>query len=133
MAYFTSADEVYKYIGGAFRLADEHPEAGPKLRTANVTMRIDYTGPSATLTVRLRPSGIEVIEGETDIKPDIRITMSADNGNKFWRGEYNAAVGLAKGEAKVRGPVSKVLKLTPAAKPIFPLYKQLVAEKDRAD
>ncbi len=132
MPYFADADEVYRYIGGAFRLADEDPVAGPKLRAAGVTMRVDYTNPSASLTIRLAPSGIEVFEGPSDVKADVSIAMSADNANKFWRGEYNATVGMAKGEAKARGPVGKILKLLPAAKPVFPLYKQLVAEKDAA-
>lgn len=130
MAYFANADEVYRYVGGAFRLADAHPAAGPKLRAANVTLRLDYSNPPAALTIQLHKDGIVVIEGETDVKPDVTISMSADNANKFWRGEYNATVGLAKGEAKTRGPIAKVLKLIPAAKPVFPLYKELVAEKD---
>lgn len=132
MSYFADANEVYKYIGGAFRLADEDPMVGPKLRAAGVTLRLEYSNPTSTLTVKLDPGGIEVLEGETDVKPDVTISMSADNANKFWRGEYNATVGMAKGEAKTRGPVGKVLKLLPAAKPVFPLYKQLVAEKDEA-
>ena len=82
--------------------------------------------------LELADGGIEVIEGECDVKSDVTISMSADNANKFWRGEYNATVGMAKGEAKTRGPVGKILKLLPAAKPVFPLYKQLVAEKDAA-
>lgn len=130
MPYFADADEVYKYIGGAFRLADSDAKVGPKLRAADVTMRLEYSNPTAQLTVRLDPGGIEVIEGECDVKPDVTISMSADNANKFWRGQYNATVGMAKGEARTRGPVGKVLKLLPAAKPVFPLYKQLVAEKD---
>jgi hypothetical protein len=130
MAYFADADEVYQYIGGAFRLAADHPTVGPKLRAANVTLRLDYSNPNATLTIRLTSAGIDVIEGETDVKPDISISMSADNANKFWRGQYNATIGMAKGEAKTRGPIGKVLKLLPAAKPVFPLYKELVAQKD---
>lgn len=132
MSYFADADEVYKYVGGAFRLADADEKAGPKLRAAGLTLRLEYSGPRAILTVRLDPAGIEVLEGNCDVKPDVTISMSADNANKFWRGEYNATVGMAKGEAKTRGPVGKVLKLLPAAKPVFPLYKQLVAEKDGA-
>jgi putative sterol carrier protein len=131
MAFFSSSDEVYRYIGGAFKLADKDAAVGPKLRAANLTLRIDFTGPKATLTLRLAEPQIEVIEGENPgVTPDIRLSMSADNGDKFWRGEYNAALGLAKGEAKARGPVSKILRLLPAAKPVFPLYKALVADKD---
>ena len=59
--------------------------------------------------------------------------MKADTGDKFWRGEYNLAVGLAKGEVKAKGPVNKILKLVPLTKPLFPMYREIVAEKDEKD
>ena len=40
------------------------------------------------------------------------------------------AVGMAKGEVKSKGPVSKVLKLVPLTKPLFPVYLDLVKQKD---
>jgi hypothetical protein len=58
--------------------------------------------------------------------------MPADIADKYWRGEYNLAVGLAKGQVKAKGPVNKILKLVPVTKPLFPMYKDLVAEKDGA-
>jgi hypothetical protein len=39
-------------------------------------------------------------------------------------------VGLAKGQVKAKGPVNKILKLVPLTKPLFPMYKELVSEKD---
>ncbi|MFF9040771.1 hypothetical protein ACF090_35510 [Streptomyces sp. NPDC014892] len=131
MAYFDDASDVYRYLGGVFREADSHPDVGPRLRSSHLTFRIDYFRPTATLTVRMLPEGIDVIEGATDVRPDVRLTMSADNGDRFWRGEYNAAVGLATGEVRARGPVSKLLGLLPLAKPVFPLYREMVAAKDR--
>ncbi|MEV6947881.1 hypothetical protein AB0N07_39265 [Streptomyces sp. NPDC051172] len=131
MPYFDNASEVYQYLGGVFRTADSHPEVGPRLRASRLTFRIDYFSPAATLTVRMLPEGIEVVEGATDVRPDVRLTMSADNGDRFWRGEYNAAVGLATGEVRARGPVSKLLGLLPLAKPVFPLYREMIAAKDR--
>ncbi|MFG3722489.1 hypothetical protein ACGF8D_32335 [Streptomyces massasporeus] len=131
MPYFDDASEVYRYLGGVFRAADSHPDVGPQLRSSRLTFRIDYFRPTATLTVRLLPEGIDVIEGTTDVRPDVRLAMSADNGDRFWRGEYNAAVGLATGEVRARGPVSKLLGLLPLAKPVFPLYREMIAPKDR--
>jgi len=128
--YFDDAHEVYQYLGGVFRAADAHPDVGPLLRAAELTFRIDYSRPTAALTVRMLPGGIEVFEGATDVRPDVRLAMSADNGDRFWRGEYNAAVGLATGEVRARGPVSKLLRLLPLAKPVFPLYKEMIAAKD---
>ena len=132
MAYFADADEVYKYLGGVFLAANDHPEVGPKVREANLVLRMEYTNPDAAFTVRMVPTGVEVIEGDSDITPDIRMAMSADNGNLFWRGEYNGAVGLARGQVRAKGPVTKILKMVPLSKPMVPVYKELIAQKDAA-
>lgn len=130
MAYFKDAEEVYQYIGKAFRLADEHPEAGPKLRAANITMQANYSDPAASLTVKFQEP-FEVVEGGQDDNADVRISMPADIAHKYWRGEYNLAIGLAKGAVKAKGPVNKILKLVPLTKPIFPIYKELTDQKDQ--
>ncbi len=49
---------------------------------------------------------------------DVKLYMTADIGDKFWRGEYNLGVGLAKGQVKAKGPVNKILKLVPLTKPL---------------
>jgi hypothetical protein len=130
MSYFTSAEEVYHYLGGVFREANGHPEVGPVLKASGLTLRLDYTGPDSSLTVLMKEPEIVVIEGDSDLDPGVRLAMSADNGNKFWRGEYNVAVGLAKGQVKAKGPVTQILKLVPLTKPLFPVYRELVGKKD---
>ncbi len=130
MSYFADENEVYKYLGGVFREANDTPGVGETLRASGIVLRLDYSQPTSSITVVLKEPAIEVYEGDSDLTPDVRMSMSADNGNKFWRGEYNVAVGLAKGQVKAKGPVSKILKLIPAAKPVFPIYRDLVAGKD---
>ena len=131
MTYFNDEAEVYHYLGGVFRQAGEHETTGPKLKAANVTLQLHYTDPQSQLTVKFADD-YEVIEGDTDVKPDVHLYMSADNADKFWRGDYNLAVGLAKGQVKSKGPVNKILKLVPLTKPLFPIYRDLTAEKDAA-
>ena len=131
MPYFSNDDEVYKYIGGVFRAGGDHAEAGPALRGAGVTLRMQYADPASTLTVRFHED-FEVIEGDSDVSPDVELFMPADIAHKFWRGEYNLAVGMAKGQVKAKGPVNKILKIVPLTKPLFPIYKELTAEKDAA-
>jgi putative sterol carrier protein len=130
MAFFNDAAEVDTYIGGVFRAANGHSESGPKLRAAGIVLKVYYTDPACEMTIAMREPTIEVSIGPTDEKADITLMMSADTGDKFWRGEYNLAVGLAKGEVKAKGPVNKILKLVPLTKPLFPIYRDLVAEKD---
>jgi hypothetical protein len=132
MAFFTDSAEVDKYIGGVFRAADDHPESGPKLRASGIFLKVFYTDPATEMNIVMREPAIEVTLGETEEKPDITLMMTADTGDTFWRGEYNLAVGLAKGEVKAKGPVNKILKLVPLTKPLFPIYRDLVAEKDGA-
>ncbi len=129
MAYYDSAEEIYKYLGGVF-LAANDTEVGPKLKGADIDLQVYYTDPDAAMTVRLREPSIEVTDGGDNPDADVKLYMPADIGDKFWRGEYNLGVGLAKGQVKAKGPVNKILKLVPLTKPLFPLYRELVAEKD---
>jgi len=132
MPYFNDDREVYKYIGGVFREAGDHPDAGPKLRAAGVTLGLHYTQPESELTIRFSDD-YKVIEGPADVEPDVHLYMTADTAHKFWRGEYNLGVGMAKGQVKSKGPVNKILKLVPLTKPLFPIYRQLTAEKETAN
>ncbi len=129
MAYYANAEEIYKYLGGVF-LAANDTEVGPKLMGADIDLQVYYTDPDASMTVRLRQPAIEVTDGGDNPDADVKLFMPADIGDKFWRGEYNLGVGLAKGQVKAKGPVNKILKLVPLTKPLFPLYRDLVAEKD---
>lgn len=131
MSYFTSADEVQQYVGGIFLKANDHPEVGPKLRGADMVLRLTYTEPDADMVVLLRQPQIEVHPGPGEWQSDVHLTLPGDIADRYWRGDYNLAVGLAKGQVKAKGPVNKLLKLVPLTRPLFPIYKELVADKDR--
>ena len=53
MAYFADASEVYKYLGGAFRTANETAGVGENLRA---------------ITVVLKEPRIEVVDGTVYVK-----------------------------------------------------------------
>lgn len=129
MGFFTDPAELDTYIGGVFRDALDHPESGPKLKGANIVMRVIYTDPDCEMTMVFREDST-VIAGPCDEKADVTLLMRGDTGDQFWRGEYNLAIGLAKGQVKAKGPVNKILKLVPLTKPLFPMYREKVAVKD---
>lgn len=131
MPYFESEAEAFKYLGGVFNMAAEHPEVGPKLSAAGLILQLRHSEPEIVMTVHL-DDPIQVIEGEGTEKPDVILTLSADDANQYWRGDLNLAVALAKGRAKSKGPVNKILKLVPLTKPMFPMYREMTAEKDAA-
>jgi putative sterol carrier protein len=129
VGFFSSPEEVDKYIGEMFRQAADHPKVGAKLRAANVVMRVAYTDPDCEMTVRFEEP-MQTIFGPAADEPDITLSMPADIADRFWRGKYNLAVGLARSEVKAKGPVNKILKLVPLTKPLFPVYLDLIAQKD---
>ena len=132
MAFFSSADEVYEYVGGVFRLAADHPDIGPKMAAADVTLQIYYSDPESKVTIHFHEPKLTVDDGGDNPNADVKLFMPADIADKYWRGEYNLAVGLAKGQVKAKGPVNKILKLVPLTKPLFPMYRERVADKDAA-
>ena len=129
MPFFSDADDVYRHIGRVFREAGEADETSAPLRAAGIVLRLQLREPEAVITVRFGEP-FRVDEGASDLTPDVRLEMPADLADRYWRGEYNLAVGLAKRQVQSHGPVNKLLKLVPLTKPLYPRYRELVAGRD---
>jgi putative sterol carrier protein len=134
VAYFKDAQEVYDIIGKLFVGIANDEELAPKFRKANTIVQYDYREPESTITVRLQegqPGDVDF--GETEMEPEVTMSMEADTAHRFWLGEVNVTVALARGQIKAKGPVAKILKLVPLTKPIFPRYKAQLEEQGRQD
>ena len=134
MAYFKDAEEVYAILGKLFVDITADPELGPKFQQADTVVRYEYSDPESAITVRLGDGDGDAVEfGDPAREPEVTMTMAADTAHKFWLGEVNVTVALARGEIKAKGPVAKILKLVPLAKPVFPRYKAQLEAQGRAD
>jgi hypothetical protein len=134
VGYFKDADEVYETLGKLFVEIANDDELAPKFRRANTIVRYEYSNPDSAITVRLQegqPGDVDF--GDSDMEPEVTMSMEADTAHKFWLGEVNVTVALARGEIKAKGPVAKILKLVPLAKPIFPRYKAQLEAQGRTD
>jgi putative sterol carrier protein len=130
LAYFKDAQEVYDTIGKLFAELAEDEELAPKFRKANTILQYDYREPDSKITLRLQEDeSAQVDFGETEMEPEVVMSMEADTAHRFWLGKVNVTVALARGQIKAKGPVAKILKLVPLTKPVFPRYKaQLEAD-----
>jgi SCP-2 sterol transfer family len=134
VAYFKDADEVYATIGKLFQDLADDEELAPRFRKANTIVRYEFRAPDSAITVRLqegKPGDVDF--GDSDMEPDVVMSMEADTAHKFWLGEVNVTVALARGQIKAKGPVAKILKLVPLTKPVFPRYKAQLEEQGRTD
>jgi putative sterol carrier protein len=134
LAYFKDADEVYAYIGRLFEELSEDEELAPKFRKANTIVQYRYRDPESQITVKLLDGQAGQVDcGETNLEPEVVMTMDADTAHRFWLGDVNVTVALARGQMKAKGPVAKILKLVPLVKPVFPRYRKLLADAGRGD
>ena len=134
MAYFKDAQDVYDTIGKLHQDLAEDEELAPKFRKANTIVRYQYSDPDAVVTVRLQegqPGDVDF--GESEMEPEVTMTMAADTAHKFWLGQVNVTVALARGQIKATGPVAKILKLVSLTKPDFPRYKAQLEAQGRDD
>ena len=134
MPYFSNAAEVYANLGTLFEdvMADE--ELGARFRTANTIVQYRFRHPDSAVTVKmLEGEDAQVDLGPTNLQPEVILAMEADTGHRFWLGHVNVTVALARGEIKARGPVAKILKLVPLARPVFPRYRAQLEAAGRED
>jgi putative sterol carrier protein len=134
LAYFKDAQEVYDVIGKLFADLADDEELAPKFRQANTIVQYDYREPESVITVRLQEDQPgDVHFGETEMEPEVVMSMEADTAHRFWLGKVNVTVALARGQIKAKGPVAKILKLVPLTKPVFPRYKAQLEAQGRED
>jgi putative sterol carrier protein len=132
--YFKDADEVYQHIGKLFEDLTQDEELSPRFRKANTIVQYQYRNPESQITVRMTEADEPQVDlGDTDLDPEVVMSMEADTAHRFWLGKVNVTVALARGQMKAKGPVAKILKLVPLVKPVFPRYRQQLAEAGRQD
>ena len=134
MAYFKDAGEVYGVLGKLLADIVTDDELGPRFRRANTIVRYEYSEPDSVITVRLQEGEPPDVDfGDSAMEAEVTMAMDADTAHRFWLGGVNVTVALTRGEIKARGPVAKILKLVPLAKPVFPRYREQLEAQGRAD
>lgn len=134
MPYFKDADEVYATLGKLFRDLAVDDELAPRFRKANTIVRYEFQDPDSAITVRLQegqPGDVDF--GDSQMEPEVTMSMAADTAHRFWLGQVNITVALARGQIKAKGPVAKILRLVPLTKPVFPRYKAELEAQGRDD
>ncbi|MDQ6914879.1 MAG: SCP2 sterol-binding domain-containing protein [Actinomycetota bacterium] len=134
MAYFTSEQEVYDTLGKLFVELMDDDELMPKFRRSNTIVQYQFRDPDSQITVRMKEDEEPKVDlGTTEMQPEVIMSMDADTAHRFWLGNVNVTVALARGQMKAKGPVAKILKLVPLTRPVFPRYKAQLEAQGRQD
>jgi hypothetical protein len=131
---FASEQDVYDHLGRLFEEMLADPVSASHFQRADTIVQYRSTDPDACLTVDLRQDrDAAVYFGACDLEPEVVMTMQTDTAHRFWLGQVNLTVALARGVIRAQGPVAKILKLVPLAKPFFPRYQELMQREGRAE
>jgi len=122
MVTFKDTEDLYRVLGGFFDVLGGDPEIGKKLLDSKLKIQFNYKEPDAAIGVDLSQGLVMVLRGPKDFKPDVEMNMKADTAHKFWQGNVNLVVALARREITAKGPIPKILKLLPIIKPAYKMY-----------
>ena len=94
-----------------------------------------FDGKTVRLTSKPMPKlpSFELVRDDPAPKGEIVMTMEADTAHKFWLGNLNVPLALAKRKVKVDGNLTKMMGLLPAIGPAYARYAEYLKANGRAD
>lgn len=70
--------------------------------------------------------------GKPTDKPDLVMTLSADDAHRSWSNKLNPVMAITRGKIKVKGSATGLLKLAPKLKKVAEYYNQVLQETGQA-
>ncbi|GAA0618018.1 SCP2 sterol-binding domain-containing protein [Sporichthya brevicatena] len=133
MAVFKDAEEVYKYIGGAFTAAVNDPKFIEATKGTGLVIRLIQTDPDCEMTIDWEGQKVLTGAAADSVPHNVQLRMSSDNSNRFWQGKLNFTLAMAQRKVKLDGKRSVALKLLPLTGGIFETYLATLQADGRDD
>jgi hypothetical protein len=128
---FKSAAEFVEVMDRTFALMSEDPDMGPKLRDADTPQRFEFIDLDLVVNVRAGGPGEPNLawewSDEVAWEPRVKMTMSSEVANRYFQGKENVAIAIARRRIKAGGDVKAALQIIPITKPLFGLYREMIA------
>ena len=127
MAVFANAEELYACIADMMETCSEDPGIGPRIQESNLVIRFIYQDPQSQITVDAKNEPTKgyfnIFRGDNALVADVTMEMTADIAHQFWLGKVNLMAALTRGEMRAKGPIPAIMKMLPAIKPAFDIYR----------
>lgn len=130
MAIFGTAQQLYDHFLPYMEQLVKDPAVGPKFVGANTSFRVNYSDPDAVmlLDATQEPAVNKVGDEARAASAEVDLFMSADDSHKFWMGDLNLPLALARKKVAIKGPVTKLLGMLPAITPAFGKYREYIKD-----
>ena len=131
---FKSAKELREILDTVLTEIDGDPEDGPRLSTAAVPLRLEFTDLKLAVNVRRDDGEKHCLRWDFSrrarTEPGLRLSMDSEVANRVFQGRENPAIAIARGRLRPKiEDAGAALRFFPAARPLFTRYRKLVAEE----
>ncbi|HBF13810.1 MAG TPA: hypothetical protein DDW49_10590, partial [Deltaproteobacteria bacterium] len=110
---FRDPSHLKQVLGGFFEMLAADSNIGPKLLASKLILKFIYREPDASITIDLTGDKAVFTFDDAAKKPVVEMGMKADTAHKFWMGDVNLVIALARREITAKGPIPSILKLLP--------------------
>jgi hypothetical protein len=138
MSYFKDQKEMYAIQRAFFDRVARDPGIGPQLQKSRLIVRFKVHDPDGTITINCRDvpeegKYFDTSFGETDLRPDLTLLLSADLCHEMWQGRANILTAVLGGKARAEGDISQAMKFIPLLQPVVEIYPQVLKDLGRPD
>jgi hypothetical protein len=121
---FASTEELYGALLPFYRMLVEDPDVAPKFAGADTSFRIRHFEPDAVFVLDATGDELVLLHGDDAeaAQAEVELTMSGDDGHRFWLGKLNLPMAMARKKIKITGGVTKLLGIVPALQPAHVMY-----------
>jgi hypothetical protein len=111
------------------------PDLAPAMKKVNQLIVYDYSesGPGCKVWVDCRNNQLSAGIGDPQGKPDLVMSLSADDAHRAWSNKLNPIVAITRRKIRVKGSATGLLKLAPKLKKTAELYNGVLTQLGMAD
>ncbi len=129
MGVFATPEQGTELTRTFFEKIAQQPDIVEGLKSLACVVEFRHVDPKFSVSWDLRGDGLQVLVGELEEKPALKVIYKpADVAHQVWSGEISAARAIMTRKIKVQGNVTKLLKITPLQKKVFPFYLDTLRE-----
>jgi putative sterol carrier protein len=130
MPVFTDSNQLTSCLKELFtRVGEKNPDATRQVSDAYLVIRLRLVSPDAEVVLNGRRKPAQITYGNSTLRPDLDVQMSADTLHEILLAELPLGKALAGGRMKVRGPVMKSFAMEDVFHSGQALYPQILREQ----
>ncbi len=134
MAVYQSKKELQDILSRLWETIFKTPEIADRLSDLSLVVEFRFTDMDTRMFIAVGEGRKEVLwDPAAPPKADVEMILASDTGHGFWMEDLNVPLALASRKIVAKGSVQKALKLLPALKPAFAIYRTVLTDMGRSD